>query len=198
MADSVPVTNLPQGDAQERTLLILGLGNLLCADDGLGIHAVQSICERYVPPANARVLDGGTLGLSLLSYFDGADDVILIDAIAADGPPGTLVRLEGDEVAPAARNRLSCHQIGVADLLDALELLNNFPERMVLLGMVPESLELDTTLTPRVAAKLPELIKRVIEEAARLGFELRPGGSDRRNGSAVVDYSVSASAAGSL
>ena len=155
---------------RERSLLVLGLGNLLCADDGLGVHAVEAILGRYRAPDNARVLDGGTLGLSLLSYFDGADDVILIDAIAGDGPAGTLVRLEGDEVAPAVRNRLSCHQIGVADLLDALELLESYPERVILLGMVPESLELDTALSPRVAANLPILVERVIEQARRLGF----------------------------
>lgn len=158
---------------RDRSLLVLGLGNLLCADDGLGVHAVESIRRRYQIPKNASVLDGGTLGLSLLSYFDGADDVLLVDAIAAQGSPGTLVRLEGDEVAPAVRNRLSCHQIGVADLLDALVLLESYPDRVVLLGMVPESLELDTNLSPRVAANFPALIESVIGEAAGLGFEFR-------------------------
>lgn len=160
-------------DSSPRSLLVLGLGNLLCADDGLGVRAVEAIKRGYKVPNNTRVLDGGTLGLSLLSVFDGADDVILVDAISADGPAGTLVRLEGDEVAPAVRNRLSCHQIGVADLLDALKLLESYPERLVFWGMVPESLELDTTLSPPVAANLPELVDCVIDEAARLGFEFR-------------------------
>ncbi|MCP4205083.1 MAG: hydrogenase maturation protease [bacterium] len=170
----------------ERSLLVLGLGNLLCADDGLGVHAVHSILERYEIPDTTRVLDGGTLGLSLLSCFDGADDVILIDAIAADGPAGTLVRLEGDEVAPAVRNRLSCHQIGVADLLDALELLESYPERVILCGIVPESLELDTNLSPRVAANLPHLIDGVVAEAARLGFEFLVKKKVQTDGAAVA------------
>ena len=156
-----------------RSLLVLGLGNLLCADDGLGVHAVEAILERYEVPGDVQVLDGGTLGLALLSCFDGVVDAILVDAIAADGPPGTPVRLAGEEVAPAVRNRLSCHQIGVADLLDALELMGNRPERVILCGLVPESLELSTTLTPRVAAGMPGLVERVVGEAAHLGYELR-------------------------
>ncbi len=167
-----------------RSLLVLGLGNLLCADDGLGVHAVESIHQRFEVPGNARVLDGGTLGLSLLSCFEGADDVILVDAIAAEAPSGTLVRLEGDEVAPAVRNRLSCHQIGVADLLDALVLLGSYPERVILLGLVPESLELDTNLSPAVARNLPNLVGRVVEEATRLGCEFQARESLRPDGSA--------------
>ena len=157
----------------ERSLLVLGLGNLLCADDGLGVHAVASLLRRFEVPTNARVLDGGTLGMSLLGCFEGADDVVLVDAIAGDGPAGTLVRLEDDDVAPAVRTRLSCHQIGVADLLDALLLIGGYPDRVVFWGMVPESLELDTNLSPAVATNLPTLVDRVVEEAARLGFDFR-------------------------
>lgn len=157
---------------ETRSLLILGLGNLLCADDGLGVHAVDALGRGYELPDGVRVLDGGTLGLGLLSTFEGASDVILVDAIAAAAPPGALVRLDGEDVAPAVRHRLSCHQIGVADLLDALWLLESYPERLVLWGMVPGSLDLDTRLSPRVAAHLPRLVARVAAEAARLGFEL--------------------------
>ncbi|MGZ8255244.1 MAG: hydrogenase maturation protease, partial [Burkholderiaceae bacterium] len=99
-------------------LLVLGLGNVLLADDGVGSAAVAELHDRYEPCAGARVLDGGTLGLSLLPYLDAADIVILVDAIRADAPPGSFVRLDGDEVAPAVATRLSPHQIGVADLLD--------------------------------------------------------------------------------
>ena len=172
--------------ASERSLLILGLGNLLCADDGLGVHAVESLRRRFYVPANARVLDGGTLGMSLLACFEGADDVVLVDAIAANRSAGTLVRLEDDEVAPAVRNRLSCHQIGVADLLDALLLLGSYPERVVFWGMVPESLELDTSLSPAVAANLPTLVDRVVEEADRLGFEFQAKKSVDVDGSALT------------
>ena len=154
-----------------RPTLILGLGNLLCADDGLGIAAVEALARTCHLPPGVRILDGGTLGLSLLSCFESEEDVILVDAVAADQPPGTLVRLEGDEVAPAVRQRLSPHQVGVADLLDALDLLDRRPRRLVLLGLVPASLELRVGLSPEVEERLPELVAAV---AAEVGLQVSP------------------------
>ena len=101
------------------------------------------------------MLDGGTLGLALLPYLEDAESVILVDAVKADAPPGTLVRLAGDDVGPAVATRLSPHQIGVADLLDGAHWRDRYPSRVLLLGMFPESLDLEVGLSPRVAAALP-------------------------------------------
>ncbi len=120
------------------------------------------------------MLDGGTLGLSLLSHIRASDDVILSDAINSAGPPGTFIRLEGDEVEPAVRTRLSPHQVGVADLLDALGLLGAKPRRLILLGLVPETLRLGLGRSPAVEAQLPRLVDEIVEEARRLGYELLP------------------------
>jgi len=176
------------GDSKS-SLLVLGLGNLLCADDGVGVRAVESIQRDYQTGEAVRVIDGGTLGLTLLSTFDGADDVVLVDAVAGVGPPGTLVRLAGDDVAPAVRNRLSCHQVGVADLLDSLRLLDSYPERLILWGVVPASFELDTSLSPAVADALPTLVERVLEEVRNLGYSLL----SRRN--AIRDAPIDPAAA---
>jgi hydrogenase maturation protease len=151
-------------------LLILGLGNVLLEDDGVGGAAVSRLLDRFAPPAGVRVLDGGTLGLSLLPYLESADAVILVDAVRADGAPGTLVRLDGDDVAPAVATRLSPHQVGVADLLDGARWLGRYPDRVVLLGLVPASMDLSVGLSPLVRASLPELIEQIVEEAASLGF----------------------------
>ena len=121
-------------------------------------------------PRGVRVLDGGTLGLALLPYLDEADVVILVDAIRNDGPPGTLVRLDGDQVAPAVATRLSPHQIGVSDLLDGARWLDRYPSHLVLLGLVPEEIELSVGLSPDVARSLPALVAQVVAEAASLGF----------------------------
>ena len=159
--------------APTRPLLILGLGNVLCGDDGLDVVATEELGRRYELPEGVRALDGGTLGLSLLSWFEASQDVILVDAIQADQPVGSPVRLEGDEVAPAVRNRLSCHQVGVADLLDALRLTDRLPHSMVLLGLVPDTLELGVARTADVEAALPSLVDEIANEARRLGHELR-------------------------
>ena len=151
-------------------LLILGLGNLLCTDDGVGAVAVHRLLRGYEVPEGAVVLDGGTLGMSLLPHLMAADVAILVDAIRTDDAPGTLVRLEGEEVAPAVAARLSVHQVGVADLLDSARLLDRYPPRVVLLGLVPSSLGLGVELTPAVGSQLPELVTAVVEEARALGF----------------------------
>jgi hydrogenase maturation protease len=156
------------------SLLVLGLGNVLCGDDGLGVAATEQLGRRNHLPHGARVLDGGTLGLSLLSYIESSDDVILVDAVLADGPVGSLVRLEGDEVGPAVRNRLSVHQIGVADLLEGLRLLDDYPRSLVLLGLVPETLEVGLGRSAAVERQLPRLVEKVVEEAERMGYQCRP------------------------
>lgn len=164
--------------AGSESLLVLGLGNLLCGDDGLGVAAVDRLVHHYDVPAGARVLDGGTLGLSLLPYLTEAEDVILVDAVRADAPPGTFVRLEGDEVAPAVHDRLSPHQVGVSDLLDGLRLLDRLPARLVLVGLVPATLELGLDRTPEVEAGLDGLVAAIVDEAGRLGFPFHPKADD--------------------
>lgn len=159
-------------------LLVLGLGNVLCGDDGLGAVAVHLLLRRYRAPEGVFVLDGGTLGLSLLPYLEDAQDAILVDAIRDDGPPGTFVRLEGEDVAPALASRLSVHQVGVADLLDGARWRERYPSRLILLGLVPQTLELGFARSPAVEAALPGLIDQIVIEALRLGY-----GFDRR----VVD-----------
>jgi len=153
-----------------RSLLVLGLGNLLCGDDGLGAAAVSRIDRAYETPDDARLLDGGTLGLALLPHIEDASDVILVDAVRDDAAIGSLVRLSGDEVAPAVQHRLSPHQIGVADLLDGARLRGRLPESLTLLGLVPGSIELGLERSDAVEAALPLLVEAVVAEAGRLGY----------------------------
>jgi hydrogenase maturation protease len=159
-------------------LLVLGLGNVLCGDDGLGVVAVHLLQRRYQAADGVSVLDGGTLGLSLLPYLEDAHEAILVDAIRGDGPPGSFVRLEGDEVVPAAAERLSVHQVGVADLLEGARWRGRYPSRVILLGLVPESLELGLGRTPAVEAALPGLVERIAAEAQELGHPFVPRASD--------------------
>jgi hydrogenase maturation protease len=159
-------------------LLVLGLGNVLLEDDGVGAAAVSLLLDRYEVPRGAQVLDGGTLGLSLLPYLDAADAVILVDAVRIEGPPGSFVRLTDDEVAPAVATRLSPHQVGVADLLDGARWLERYPRSVVLLGLVPESMQLSVGLSARVRPALPELVERIVGEARTLGFAFCPKRTD--------------------
>lgn len=168
-------------------LLVLGLGNVLCGDDGLGVVAVHLLQRRYQTPDGVSVLDGGTLGLSLLPQLEDARQVILIDAIRADGPPGSLVRLEGDDVARAVAARLSVHQVGVVDLLDGAHWRERYPTRLVLLGLVPQTLELGLKRSVPVEAALPGLVEHVVAEAHGLGYDFTPKASDETAADALGD-----------
>jgi hydrogenase maturation protease len=159
-------------------LLVLGLGNVLLMDDGVGGAAVSLLLDRFEVPDGVSVLDGGTLGLSLLPHLEAADTVILVDAVRTDDAPGTLVRFDGDDVAPAVATRLSPHQVGVADLLDGARWLGRYPERVLLLGLVPASIELGVGLSPMVHASLSDLVDQIVEEARAVGFGFEPREGD--------------------
>jgi hydrogenase maturation protease len=155
-------------------LLVLGLGNVLCGDDGAGVVVVHRLRRDWELPRDVRVVDGGTLGLDLLALVAASDSVILIDAVREDAPPGTLVRLSGDEVAPAVYERLSPHQIGVADLIAGAALVDRYPTDVVILGVVPETTDLQLGCTPVVTASLDDLLDSVLVEIAARGYEPTP------------------------
>jgi len=168
-----PASEWP-GTHQRDPLLVLGLGNLLCQDDGVGVAAVARLLALFEPPPGVRVVDGGTLGLSLLPTLESAESVIIVDAIREEGPPGTLVRLEGEEVAHAAEHRLSVHQVGVSDLIGAARWQGSLPSRLVLLGVVPQTMELGVERSPPVEEALPALVELVRAECSALGYEFAP------------------------
>ena len=150
-------------------VVVLGLGNVLLTDDGVGVAAIEALERAFAMPDDVSVLDGGTLGLSLLGYLEGVRALILVDAVRAEGEPGTLVRFDGEDVLPAAAHRLSPHQVGVADLLDAARMIGSLPAEVVLLGVVPERIELGVELTPAVRAQVEALAESVAVELARMG-----------------------------
>jgi len=151
-------------------LLVLGLGNVLCGDDGAGVAVIHRLRRGWELPDDVRVVDGGTLGLDLLALVAASDEVILVDAVRAAAPPGTLVKLTGDEVAPAVYERLSPHQIGVADLIAGAALCDSYPDDVVIVGVVPEMTDLQLGCTPAVADKLDDLLQAVIDEIEARGY----------------------------
>lgn len=171
------------GSGDRPRVLVLGLGNVLLGDDGVGPLALARLERDYRFPPEVRLVEGGTLGLALLGELTQAEHVIMVDAVATDQAPGTLVRLDGEEVRDAVRERLSVHQVGVADLLDAARLIGRYPASVVLLGLVPGSIGLRVGRTAAVDAALTELVSAVVLEVRSLGLEVLaqtgPGGADR-------------------
>ncbi len=153
-------------------LLVLGLGNVILGDDGLGAAAVAKVESRYRIPEGVRLEDGGTLGLALLDMIAEARNVILVDAVRTGDPPGTLVRLDGDDVMDAVRDRLSPHQVGVADLLDVARLIDCYPDKVTLLGLTPETIDLAVVRSEAVENGLDQLVDAVVSEVRAFGYEM--------------------------
>lgn len=155
-------------------VIILGVGNLLLSDEGVGVQAIQILLRDYVMPTSVEVIDGGTAGLELCALIAHADCLILLDAVInTEYPPGTVIRLDNEEVPRLFRTKLSFHQIGLAEVLAALKLTGEYPKQVILFGIVPAKLELGLELSAPVASQLPYLLKLVRAEVERLGFSLR-------------------------
>ncbi|WP_242395074.1 hydrogenase maturation protease [Anaeromyxobacter oryzisoli] len=165
----MPRRRAPDREARRIPLLVLGLGNVLCGDDGLGVQAVARLAHARGLPRGVRLEDGGVLGLALLPTLEAARRAIIVDAVRCARPAGALVALEGEDVVPALRERLSPHEVGVWDLLWAARLRGRAPERLAILGLVPASLELGVGLSPVVEAALPALVDAVVTTARAWG-----------------------------
>ncbi len=148
--------------------LIIGAGNLLFTDDGVGIHAIQRLQAPGQLPEGVDVLDGGTLGLNLLAYLEGVRSLLIIDAMDTGRPPGTLVRLAGDQAPAYFSLKISPHQVSIPDLLLAAKLIGLYPENLVILGVQPESTNTGLELSPSVAAQLDRLVAMAIDEVKKM------------------------------
>jgi hydrogenase maturation protease len=155
-------------DAQK--VVILGVGNLLMCDEGLGVHAVMALEEGYDFPDSVRCVDGGTSTQELLGDLEDLDHLIVLDAVASGSEPASMIRLEGASVPAAFTTKLSPHQIGISDLLAMLKFTGHAPKRVLLLGVEPALLTLGMELSPKVAARVPELCAQVLEELGKLGL----------------------------
>jgi hydrogenase maturation protease len=118
---------------------------------------------------DVELLDGGTAGVELLRYLDGRERVIVIDAIAAGHPPGTVFRVEGEDVPRTFHQRISPHQIGLSDVLATALITDALPASIVMFGVEPKDLTTGLELTPVVDASLDRLTDAVVEELRRLG-----------------------------
>jgi len=144
--------------------VVLGIGNLIMQDEGVGVRVVEALQRDHTMPAGVMLIDGGTSAMELLDELSDLDHLIVVDAINAGKPPGTLLRIEGDDVPSFFRTRLSPHQIGLPDVMASLEFLGAAPKKMVILGVQPQTMELGMELTPLVAAQVPALVSQVLAE----------------------------------
>lgn len=155
-------------------ILVMGLGNVILRDEGLGVHALQRLTERYTLPDEVETIDAGALGLSLLAFLDGVEDVLIIDAVHGGGRSGTLVRLEGEEIARAQARRLLPQDVRLHELIALHGMEGSSPQRIVLWGMEPETSEPGLELTSECEARLDALVDAVVQELRSWGVDVQP------------------------
>jgi len=148
-------------------VVVIGLGNPLMGDDGLGLAVLDELRSGYALPEDVELVDGGTWGLNLLPVIEDAQELILIDAIDAGQPPGSLVRLEHHQLPRYLATKISPHQVDLRDVLGLAELRGTLPADTVALGLQPESVELRNSLSDMLRCRVSELAGAVVEELAR-------------------------------
>ncbi len=152
--------------------VVLGIGNIILSDEGVGVRAVEAFEQRYRLPDGVLAIDGGTSSMELIDELSDRDFLLVFDTIVAGKPPGTIVKLAGEEVPAFFRRKLSPHQISLSDLLASLEFLGQAPKDIVVIGVQPVTLELGMELTEPVAARLSEVVEMGAAEFAARGMSL--------------------------
>lgn len=162
--DTRPVTQVPQ-------ITVLGVGNILLSDEGVGVRVVERLSQAYVFPDNVQVVDGGVLGIRLMGIIGGTDILIVVDAVKNRQPPGTLYRLADEEVPRRVLAKQSMHQMDLPEVLALCSAIDKTP-RTIVVGVEPQDMTtMAVDLTPVIAAKVDDLVAMVLVELDHLGVE---------------------------
>ena len=166
-------------DFRSSDTVVIGVGNTILSDEGVGVHAARLLESDPRVPAGVTILDGGTLGLELIPYASDASRILILDAMNSGKAPGTLARMTGKDLLGTTAGR-SVHQLGVADLIAALFLMSSGPQEIVVLGVQPANTDWGTTLSPEVEAALVLLVDAAVaqlylwKESPDRGLKFRP------------------------
>ncbi len=143
-------------------IVVIGVGNLLLKDEGIGIHAVQSLQEIDLPP-DIKLIDGGT-SPDLIAYTRAGDKIIIIDAARAGGQAGTIYRFKPEDLAAEKGSLASAHELGVVQNLKLMSLTGSEPVETVIIGIEPKEIDWGMELSAELKQKLPEIVQAVLKE----------------------------------
>jgi len=155
-------------------VVVIGLGNILMEDEGIGVHAVNHLEKNYLFKPEIEIVDGGTSGLDLLPFFGTEKSILLIDAVNFDMDPGTVGALEDDAILAQLDPKISLHHLGLSDLISISELTDRKAKKMTLLGIQPESMEnLDLEMTDTIKGVFDKVIDNALRILGEWGIETR-------------------------
>ena len=168
------MNNLGFDEGGEKTgVLIIGMGNVLMQDEGIGVRAAEELECRYHIPQGVEIMDGGTTGTELFEPMRGRKHLIIADAINAASPSGSLICLKDNQVPAFFQTKISNHQLGVSDLLALLKMSGDQPDHVTIVGMVPHSLENRLGLSAQAEAGIKNMVQMLVDELEGIGFEMR-------------------------
>ncbi len=144
-------------------IAVLGVGNLLLQDEGIGVHLVQKLAE-VIDDVSVKIIDAGTFPDFLSLVEDNLDKLIIVDAVKNGDTPGTIYRFDFDVVDLEGAPPFSIHDIGVIDSLRTMALFNKQPKSTVIIGIEPKTIDMGLELSPEVNEKLPKIIDLVLQE----------------------------------
>jgi hydrogenase maturation protease len=151
-------------------VVVLGIGNILLSDEGVGVRVVERLEADYVLPPEVELIDGGTCGMEMLDQLENLDALIVVDCVRHGQPAATPVLLRDDAVPVFFKTKLSPHQVGLSDVLASLEFTGRAPKYTAIVGIQPSSMDTGMELTPEVAARLPDLVEMTLAELRGLGL----------------------------
>ncbi|MES9862867.1 MAG: HyaD/HybD family hydrogenase maturation endopeptidase [Candidatus Thiodiazotropha sp. LLP2] len=180
-------------------VLVIGMGNVLMQDEGIGVRAVEELEQCYRVPEGVEVVDGGTTGMELFEPMRDARCLIIADAVNTGAPQGSLVRIANEEIPAFFQTKISNHQLGVSDLLALLSLKGETPEQVTIIGMVPHSLENQLGLTPEAERGLKDMVQMLVNELSSVGVELQPRAQvNQGHWKREAEYEVAAGLCGNI
>jgi hydrogenase maturation protease len=151
------------------SIVIIGMGNVLMQDEGIGVRAVEAFDCQFMVPLEVSIVDGGTTGMELMSEIRGCDHLIVADAVNTGAPAGAIVRLVDEQVPAFFQTRLSNHQLGLADILALLRLEDGMPGSITIIGLVPFELQNVLGLSAGARQALPTMVELLADELRTLG-----------------------------
>jgi len=153
-------------------IVVLGVGNILLKDEGVGVRVVEELLRRYDFPENVRLVDGGTQGLWLLPTIQETDHLIVVDAVLGGGQPGTIYRLEREDLPKGLRAKQSAHDSDLVEALNLCSLLEAGPKSVVVVGIEPQDIQpFGLELTEKISSKIEDLVLRVMVELSNIGIQ---------------------------
>ena len=161
-------------DDYENSIVVLGVGNILLTDEGLGVHVVEDLKANYTFTPQISLIDGGTMGMELLTYMRGMKKILLIDAVNGGEAPGTIYEFPHRELEQYFMDHISVHEVGMQDILRIRAIQENPLEDAIVIGVEPESLDVGFEPSAPVQKALPEVKERVLRVLREWGVQIEP------------------------